>query len=392
MGQIFTVFRKEVTDNLRDRRTLMSALFFGPLFGPLLFAGMISLSLQRSVGESIETLQLPVSGADNAPSLMEYLTQNNAEILPVELTLESAKELIDAGTEDVVLIIPQGYGEALRSGNSAIIQLVSDSANSNARKNIRRTEGLLRNYERQLSVQRLMARGINPALINPIAVEDVDVSTPTGRSILLLGMMNYFIIFSMLMGGLYLATDTTAGERERGSLEPLLTLPVERWQLIVGKVMATCLFMVLSLIVSLLAFSVSLSFVPLAEVGMASNFGLLVAAKIFLVMLPFALIGAAGMTAVASFTKSYKEAQTYLQVLMLVPTLPIIVAALFTLKPTLALMLIPSLSQHLVITGLMKADPLALSFVATSFIATFGIGLALLGLATRLYRREGILG
>jgi sodium transport system permease protein len=392
MGQIFTVFRKEVTDNLRDRRTLMSALFFGPLFGPLLFAGMISLSLQRSVGESIETLQLPVSGADNAPSLMEYLTQNNAEILPVELTLESAKELIDAGTEDVVLIIPQGYGEALRSGNSAIIQLVSDSANSNARKNIRRTEGLLSSYERQLSAQRLMARGINPALINPIAVEDVDVSTPTGRSILLLGMMNYFIIFSMLMGGLYLATDTTAGERERGSLEPLLTLPVERWQLIVGKVMATCLFMVLSLIVSLLAFSVSLSFVPLAEVGMASNFGLLVAAKIFLVMLPFALIGAAGMTAVASFTKSYKEAQTYLQVLMLVPTLPIIVAALFTLKPTLALMLIPSLSQHLVITGLMKADPLALSFVATSFIATFGIGLALLGLATRLYRREGILG
>jgi sodium transport system permease protein len=392
MGQIFTVFRKEVTDNLRDRRTLMSALFFGPLFGPLLFAGMISLSLQRSVGESIETLQLPVSGADNAPSLMEYLTQNNAEILPVELTLESAKELIDAGTEDVVLIIPQGYGEALRSRNSAIIQLVSDSANSNARKNIRRTEGLLSSYERQLSAQRLMARGINPALINPIAVEDVDVSTPTGRSILLLGMMNYFIIFSMLMGGLYLATDTTAGERERGSLEPLLTLPVERWQLIVGKVMATCLFMVLSLIVSLLAFSVSLSFVPLAEVGMASNFGLLVAAKIFLVMLPFALIGAAGMTAVASFTKSYKEAQTYLQVLMLVPTLPIIVAALFTLKPTLALMLIPSLSQHLVITGLMKADPLALSFVATSFIATFGIGLALLGLATRLYRREGILG
>ncbi len=392
MGQIFTVFRKEVTDNLRDRRTLMSALFFGPLFGPLLFAGMISLSLQRSVGESIETMPLPVSGAENAPSLVAFLNQNNAEVMPVELTIEAAKELIDAGTEDVVLIIPEGYGEALRSGNSAIIQLVSDSANSNARKNIRRTEGLLRAYERQLSAQRLLARGINPAVINPIAVEDVDVSTPTGRSILLLGMMNYFIIFSMLMGGLYLATDTTAGERERGSLEPLLTLPVERWQLIVGKVLATCLFMVLSLIVSLLAFSVSLSFVPLAEVGMASNFGVEVAARIFLVMLPFALIGAAGMTAVASFTKSYKEAQTYLQVLMLVPTLPIIVAALFTLKPTLALMLIPSLSQHLVITGLMKADPLSLSFVATSFVSTFCIGLALLALATRLYRREGILG
>jgi sodium transport system permease protein len=306
--------------------------------------------------------------------------------------MDQARQLIDAGTEDVVLIVPDGYGEALRAGKPAVVQLVSDNANSNATKSIRRAERLLRAYERQLGALRLLARGVNPSLINPIAVEDVDVSTPTGRSIILLGMMNYFIIFSMLMGGLYLATDTTAGERERGSLEPLLTLPVERWRLIVGKVLATCLFMVLSLAISLLAFSLSLSFVPLAEVGMASNFGPAVAARIFLVMLPFALVGAAGMTAVASFTKSYKEAQTYLQVLMLVPTLPIIVAALFTLKPTLPLMLVPSLSQHLVITGLMKADPLAMVFVVVSFTSTLVIGLLLLGLAARLYRREGILG
>jgi sodium transport system permease protein len=392
MGQIFTVFRKEVTDNLRDRRTLMSALLFGPLFGPLLFAGMISLTLERSIGESVEALRLPVSGVDNAPSLVQFLKQNNVDIVGLSLTMEQARELIDAGTEDVVLIVPDGYGEALRAGKPAVVQLVSDNANSNATKSIRRAERLLRAYERQLGALRLLARGVNPSLINPIAVEDVDVSTPTGRSITLLGMMNYFIIFSMLMGGLYLATDTTAGERERGSLEPLLTLPVERWRLIVGKVLATCLFMVLSLAISLLAFSLSLSFVPLAEVGMASNFGPAVAARIFLVMLPFALVGAAGMTAVASFTKSYKEAQTYLQVLMLVPTLPIIVAALFTLKPTLPLMLVPSLSQHLVITGLMKADPLAMVFVVVSFTSTLVIGLLLLGLAARLYRREGILG
>jgi sodium transport system permease protein len=392
MGHIFHVFRKEVIDNLRDRRTLMSALFFGPLFGPLLFAGMISLSLERSVGETNEALRLPVSGADNAPSLVEFLKQNNVEVMELALTMSSAKELIDAGTEEVVLIIPDGYGESIRKGRPAIVQMISDSANSSARKSIRRTDALLKAYERQLSVFRLMARGISPSVINPLAVEDVDVSTPTGRSIILLGMMNYFIIFSMLMGGLYLATDTTAGERERGSLEPLLTLPVERWRLIVGKVLATCLFMVLSLTVSLAAFSVSLSFVPLAEVGMASNFGPGVAARIFVVMLPFAVLGAAGMTAVASFTKSYKEAQTYLQVVMLLPTLPIIVAALFTLKPTLPLMLVPSLSQHLVITGLMKADPLSLTFIAISFVSTLVLGLLMLGLATRLYRRESILG
>lgn len=392
MRQIFTVFRKEVTDNLRDRRTLMSALLFGPLFGPLLFAGMISLTLQRSIGESTEAMRLPVSGVENAPSLMQFLTQNNVDVVAMALTMASAQALIDAGTEDVVLIVSEGYGEAMRAGKPAVVQLVSDNANSNATKNIRRTERLLRAYEQQLSALRLLARGISPSVINPLAVEDVDVSTPTGRSIILLGMMNYFIIFSVLMGGLYLAIDTTAGERERGSLEPLLTLPVERWRLIVGKVLATCLFMVLSLVVSLTAFSLSLSFVPLAEVGMATNFGFVVAARIFVVMLPFALLGAAGMTAVASFTKSYKEAQTYLTVVMLVPTLPIIFAALFTLRPSLVLMLVPSLSQHLVITGMMKGDPLSMVYVAISFASTLVIGLLLLGLAARLYRREGILG
>lgn len=392
MGQIFNVFRKEATDNLRDRRTLMSALFFGPLFGPLLFAGMISLSLERSVSESTEPLRLPVSGAENAPSLVQFLVQNNADVIELPLSLSAARELIEAGTEDVVLIIPENYGEALRAGESAPVQMVSDNANSNATKSIRRTERLLEAYERQLSVLRLLARGISPSVINPISVEDIDVSTATGRSVLLLGMMNYFIIFAMLMGGLYLAIDTTAGERERGSLEPLLTLPVARWRLITGKVMATFLFMMLSLMISLVAFSASLSFVPLADVGMASNFGPAVAWRIFVVVMPFGLVGAAGMTAVASFTKSYKEAQTYLTVVMLVPTLPIIFAALYTLKPSLMLMLVPSLSQHLIITGLMKADPLPGSYVAVSVLSTLALGFLLLGLATRLYRREGILG
>jgi sodium transport system permease protein len=170
MGQIFTVFRKEVTDNLRDRRTLMSALLFGPLFGPLLFAGMISLTLERSIGESVEALRLPVSGVDNAPSLVQFLKQNNVDIVGLSLTMEQARELIDAGTEDVVLIVPDGYGEALRAGKPAVVQLVSDNANSNATKSIRRAERLLRAYERQLGALRLLARGVNPSLINPIAV------------------------------------------------------------------------------------------------------------------------------------------------------------------------------------------------------------------------------
>ena len=110
-------------------------------------------------------------------------------------------------------------------------------------------------------------------------MDDIDVSTPAGRALLVLGMMTYFILFAMLMGGLYLAIDATAGERERGSLEPLLTVPVARQTLIYGKVLAACCYMLLSLAIALLAFTVALALVPLESLGMTANFDLAVAAK-----------------------------------------------------------------------------------------------------------------
>lgn len=391
-SRIGTVFRKEVLDNFRDRRSLASALLFGPLFGPFLFAIMISVALEKRVTELDEPLRLPVAGSEHASNLVEFLRRAGSEIVPAPADLETARELVKAGSEDLVLRIGPDYAEAFRAGRPAIVQLVSDSANSNAVKSVRRAQQLLNAYDRKIGIMRLQARGVSPAVIMPLMIEDVDVSTPTGRSVLLLGMMTYFVIFSMLMGGLSLAIDTTAGERERGSLEPLLTLPVPRAQLIIGKILATAVYMIVSLVITLAAFSISLRLVPLEELGMSANFGLAVALRVFMVMLPFALLGAGLMTCVASFTKSYKEAQTYLTVVLLVPTLPILFAAINTVKPALSLMLVPSLSQHLIITDLMKAEPIPASFLATSMLSTLLVGIALSALAARLYQREGILG
>ncbi len=391
-SRIGTVFRKEVLDNFRDRRSLMSALFFGPLFGPFLFAIMISFALDKHVSEVDEPLQLPVSGAGNAPNLIAFLERSNTEIVEIEDDLDSARNKVRDGEHDLALIIPAGFGENFSAGQPAVVRLVSDSANNNTTKDVRRASALLDAYQRRMGMLRLQARGLNPTTVMPVIVEDVDVSTPTGRSVILLGMMTYFVIFSMLMGGLYLAIDTTAGERERGSLEPLLTLPVPRSDLIIGKILATCVYMITSLAVTLLAFSVSLQFVPLEELGMTANFGPPVVIRIFLLMLPFSLLGAALMTCVASFTKSYKEAQTYLTVVMLVPTLPILFAAIRTVRPDLSYMMVPSLSQHLIITDLMKAEPIPLAYPLVSMGSTLLLGLLLTALAARLYKREGILG
>lgn len=389
MRRIGIVFAKEVVDNFHDRRTVLWALLFGPLFGPALFALMASLVVDRAIESVAEPLELPVAGAEHAPNLVAFLEQYGTRIVAAPPDPERA---VREGTHDVVLVIDDSYGARFSSGLPARVQLVIDQSDAHAGADVNRARRLLRAYNQLIGTLRLRARGIDNQVTTPLLIEDIDVSTPTGRSVLILGMMTYFILFSMLIGGMYLAIDATAGERERGSLEPLLTLPVAREELILGKIAATCFYMLISLVVTVALFSVLLSFVPLEALGMSANFSPGAALASVGIMLPFALVGAGLMTVVASFTHSYKEAQTWLSVVLFVPTLPILVAALQSLRPSIGLMLVPSLSQHLLITELIKNEPVDPAWALVSVASTTALGAALMWLAARLYRREALLG
>jgi sodium transport system permease protein len=194
------------------------------------------------------------------------------------------------------------------------------------------------------------------------------------------------------MGGLYLAIDSTAGERERGSLEALLSLPVARGSLVGGKILATCAYMSLSLAISLTAFVFVFRFVPLEQLGMSANLGVGTALAFFGICMPFIPLGAALMTFVASFTRSYREAQTYLTAVLLVPTLPIAFASIYSLKTKSTLMFIPSLSQHLLMTSVLKAEPVAAIDVLASAGSSLAIALLLITLTARHWRKETMLG
>jgi len=392
MGTTFTVFLKEVLDNFRDRRTLASALLMGPIFGPVLFAFVINLSIERSLEGAESTLSLPVIGQEHAPNLMTFLHSRNIDVVGGPVDSAAAMEAVKTGTHDIVLIVPEEFGEQLAGMIPAKVELVSDQANTDAERDARRARNALRAYNQMLAGTRVVARGINPRSLQPLNIDEVDVSTPSGRSAMLLGMMSYFFVFAALMGGMYLAIDTTAGERERGSLEPLLSLPVTRDQLIYGKIGATCLFMTLSLMLSLTAFYFSLKFMPLEQLGMTPNFGPGVVLAALAIFLPFILVGAALMTLVASFTKSYREAQTWLSVVLIAPTMPILIVSILTLRPRTEFMFIPSLSQHLLLVDMVKNEPINGLHVAISVISTFVIGIILTWVCARLYRREGLLG
>ena len=392
MRALLIVFLKELLENARDRRTMLSALVLGPLGAPLLFTIMMNAMIERGRDRAEHPLELTVAGRAGAPNLVAFLEREGVHLRDFSGSAADAPDAVRRRTARLVLVIPPEFGARFTDARPARVLLYADASDTSAGSDLSRAEALLRGYAHQIATWRLEARGIAPTVAQPVVVDEIDVSTPAARAVSVLGMLSYFIVFATLMGGLYVAIDTTAGERERGSLEPLLTVPVSRSALVAGKILAASAYMALSLALTVLAFAACLRFLRLDALGMALEIGPAVALGIFAVMLPFVLLGASLMTIVASFTRSYREAQSWLAGVILVPTVPIIFAAVSQVEARTDLMWIPSLSQHLLIGTLLKGEPLHPLDVAISMLATLGVGALLALVAMRLYEREKILG
>jgi len=392
MHAILSVFRKEFRENLRDRRTVISALIFGPLFSPLLFGAALSLSIERGTADSDRPVVLAVAHAERAPNLLAFLRQYRVTIEPVQYDDSAARAAVHEHRRALVLVVTDDFGARLAAGEPASLLLYADSSDAPGSRDVGRVTALLGQYGSLLARLRVAARGIDPLVLSPVVVQDIDVSTPASRSVLALGALSYLVLLTTLMGGMYLAIDATAGERERGSLEPLLTVPVRREHLIFGKILATCAYMTLSLVLTVTAFAVVLRFLGLERFGMSVNFGPLVALQVVLCCLPLVPAGAALMTIVAAFTRSYREAQTYLGLVLLIPTLPLVFAGVLGLRPAASLMAVPSLGQHFLITSLLRDEPVPAPYVAISILATLVLGALLIFVAGRLYQREALLG
>ena len=392
MHATLTVFRKEFRENLRERRTVISALIFGPLFVPLLFAAMLSVSVQRAPQQADGPLEVAVAHAERAPNLVSQLEEHDVRVTKVDYDEAAARAAVLKRTRKLVLLIPPDFATQFLAGAPAPLLLVADSSDSSAARNLNGVKAALAQYSAVVSRLRLVARGVDPLILTAVAVHDVDVATPAARSVLALGTLSYLVLITMLAGGMYLAIDATAGERERGSLEPLLTLPVHRSHLIYGKILAACAFMLLSLTLTVTALSIVLRFVGLERFGMSINFGPLTALGIIGACAPLTLLGASLMTVVASFTRTYREAQTYNALVLLIPTVPLVFASVTSLQPTTALMLVPSLSQHFLMMSLLRNETIAPVQIVLSVGATLALGALLALLAGRLYRREALLG
>lgn len=388
MSGIWIVFKKEVLDNLRDRRSLSTSLLT-PLISPLFLVVMIFVLGRTFLNdEQATSLRLPVEGAENAPALIAFLEQNNVEIVSAPDDPEFA---VREGNESVVLIIPPEYAENLAAGRRAPVELVLDSSRQSASVDIRRTQSLLQQYSSTVGLLRLQARGIDPMIASPLMLATRDVATPQAQTLIFLNILPFLIIMTIFMGGMYVIIDTTAGERERGSLESLLINPLPRWKMVTGKLLASLPFATASLVLTLVLLYMAFNMIPFEEiVGFSMEIQPRSLLMMFLFSLPLLVFASVVQMMVATYTRSFKEAQTYLGFLPLVAGFPSMFLAFLPVRPGMANMMIPAYSQSILINQVMRGETLLPQNIVMSMVMTLVISVLLILVSFYLYEQERV--
>ena len=385
MKAIVIVFLKEVRENLRDRRTVINTLITGPLLAPVIFVVLINTLIAHELEKSEKPLTLPVAGAQYAPNLIAALGQDNVRLAPAPADPDRAVREQDA---EVVLRITPDFATAWNKGEPAQVEVIYDQSQRDSSSAFERLRRMLDAYGNRTGALRLLARGLSPSILKPVAVAARDQSTPQSRAGLLFSMLPYFFIIGGFIGGMALAIDTTAGERERQSLEPLLANPVPRWRILAGKLCATTAFAITTLLLSILAFALVGRFMPTEKIGMTLIIGSDFVVRTIFVMLPLAALLAGLQTLVAAFARSYREAQTYLSLLMLVPIVPTLLLSILPFKAQLWMYAVPLLGQQVVITRLMRGDPVSLTGLVVCFSCTAVAAVVAGTITARIYQSE----
>ncbi|HEX6721539.1 MAG TPA: ABC transporter permease [Burkholderiaceae bacterium] len=305
MNNAWVVFTKELRDALRDRRTLMAVVLSSVLMGPLvLFAlsALVAGSEQRA-----ESREILVAGLEHAPSLRNFLERNT--LVAKSAPADFEQQMIKRQLGDAVLVVPPDFEALLARGDRPVIEVVNSSASPRASAAVQRLLRALQGFTQEQALLRLAYRGVAPALLEPVKVQERDLADPRARAAQLTGIVPFFVLMAVLYGALNAALDTTAGERERGSLEPLLMTPASRLSLVVGKWGAVAAVGMLIAVLSCLSFLPTQNLMRSETLAALFRFGLREAALFLALLLPLAATLSALMMAIAIRCKTFKEAQ-----------------------------------------------------------------------------------
>ena len=386
MGTMLAVLRKELRDFVRDRRTFLLTLLVAPLLYPVLFLGIGKLTQMRAETQLEKNLDLPVAGIERAPNLITFLASYgiNTHAAPADIDAR-----VRAQQEDLALAIDADFDKDWAAGKPAKIDIITDSTRRNGDVKVARVTKVLEGYGNSIGAMRLLIRGINPAIAAPLRVGTRDMATQEAKNSQFMSVLLPMIltIFAFI-GGAHLAMDTTAGERERQSLEPLLATPASRAALVGGKMLAAAALGLLSMLLILVSFKTSAS---LASGGIGSQMDVSFAAmgKLLLTLLPLVLIGTALITTLAAGAKSMKEAQSHIMWLMMLPMLPAYGLMAYPLKDTaLWQYAVPFLSQNQLIQKITRGEAASLQQWGLYLASSLALAAILWALAVWRYKQE----
>jgi sodium transport system permease protein len=369
------VYLKELVDALRDRRTLAVVLLSSVALGPAVL--VLVSQLVAGIEKRAEARVVVVQGIEHAPTLRNYLERQT-------YTIETAppdheQKLKDSKLGEPVVVVPADFEAQLARGEVPVVELLASAGNQRAQGGLRRVGALLRGFNQEQAMLRLAVRGVSPAALEAVQVEERDLADPAARAAQLATMVPYFVLMAVLYGALNAALDTTAGERERGSLEPLLMNPASRGALVLGKWGAVASVSMLIAVLSCLSFLPAQAMLRSETLAAMFRFGPGEAAGCIALLLPLAGALSAVLMAIAIRCRSYKEAQANTTVVMLAITmLPLV--AWFSQEGTAPWHLwVPALAQTTLMARVLKGEPIAPVDAATP--ALVSVVLAVLALA-----------
>ncbi|MEH6559246.1 MAG: ABC transporter permease [Oceanicoccus sp.] len=380
--QYVAILGKELLDAMRDFKSLSTALFM-PVFFAIFSLG--SLHFIVNIQHSNDQITLPVQGMENAKPLIDWLTEAGITVVPAP---ENPEDNILSQASDVILIIPENFAEDFREQRPAILDLLSDHSNSKTQGKVRKVRQLINQWSMKIGAIRLLTRNISPAIANPAVINDVNVSTDQRVAAKILASFPMFTILIVFASGIGMASDMTAGERERKSLEPLLINPVPYAYVFLGKWSAAVLvtFCITLLGIGLQILSINIA--PLDELGIRLTMGLKEFVVIVAIVIPVIFLASALQLLVSLFAKSFKDAQSYNSLIVMLPVVPGIYLAFNSGSAESWQMLVPVLGPTALIVDVIGGEPVMLQHAIIASGTSIAVTTLLVLLGILLLKRE----
>ncbi|MFD2164765.1 ABC transporter permease [Thalassotalea euphylliae] len=381
-NQFKALITKEFKEAFRDKRALMVA-FSMSLLAPIVIIAMSKTMIKEMVEKP--AVYASIEGAQYAPKLMKAFRDDN--ILPLEEADESAKPIWEK--RNIAISIPETYGEDMVAGKVINVVLNADYSDKATLAPLRRVKDVVRDHARSIGYKRLVMRGIDVRILQPIKLVEQDRAQPSGNAMMISLMLGLYLLMGAFMSGLSVAIDSSAGERERNVLEMLLCQPVSTIKIVLAKLTCASSISVISIVLMLAVTSASIGFVDLTKVGMTFSIDAFTFVTLLLLLIPICIVAAALQLFVAFQAKSFKEAQSTVTMLIMVPAFVPFVLMFIDNRP-LWLDWIPVAGQSIIMEDLFKGLPVNWAALGVTSLVTLVFSAILVSVLAKKLQSEKV--